>query len=189
MTSKWMKEREETEKRAAKFNGGFSKEITQCRRFIDYAGNSHGPFGYIGASYRTKVKDRIVEKLLIATGLGPDGIVDWLTSTDGRHMMDSVYKDTKVKEFEEIARESTKDAFIRVTLWSHPDYSIRNAKKLRQLILESLNDKAAEIIERSKKTRENVTQTRKDGKKIKEEHDRAKKNYEKARDKHDKDKK
>jgi hypothetical protein len=143
MTSKWMKEREETEKRAAKFNGGFSKEITQNRSFIDYTGSSHGPFGYVGASYRTKVKDRILEKLLRATGLGDDGVVDWIKSTDGRHMMDAVDKKTTIKEFEKIAREATKDAFIRVTLWNHPDYSLRNANKLRRLIVERLNDKAA----------------------------------------------
>ena len=116
-----------------KLTGGFSKEVTETHEFKDYA-NSKYPSGYIGAHNRSTNKDKIVENALRATGLGDHGVAVWLTSGDGRHMMDDIGR--TIAEFKERVNEYTKNAFINVTVWSHPDHrgSLLSSDELKRLL-------------------------------------------------------
>jgi hypothetical protein len=93
-------------------------------------------FGWIGHSGRTVLKDKILEKVLRETGLEDGGVAVWLTSTDGRHIGDSVEGLTDAKEIEDKLRASTKDAFLNVCVWEHPDHdgSWSGTIKLREKI-------------------------------------------------------
>ena len=67
--------------------GGLPDNIVNTAEFIDYA-KSGGACGYIGSSGRTSKRDIIVAKVLAGTGMGSNGIACWLSSGDGRYMMD-----------------------------------------------------------------------------------------------------
>ena len=102
------------------YRGGFSQAVFQSKTFQDYI--KHLPCGYIGSKARTKLRDATVESLLRKAGLGVEGIVDWLTSRDGRYLMDDVTSKTSLADFEERARDYTATAMEDVTVWNHPDY-------------------------------------------------------------------
>ena len=108
-----------------KFKGGFSDEVFESYEFQNYVTNSDGETkeytcGYIGAFNRTVSRDKIVEQALRDTGLGDNGIACWLTSTDGRHLMDDPAKN--LKEFKKRVTDYVKGAFENVTVWGHPDH-------------------------------------------------------------------
>jgi len=102
--------------------GGFSAEMAEARTAQRYRFSAKFSSGYIGSVDRTKERDRIVEAALRATGLGAEGVAEWLASSSGRHMMDHAYRGIPRAEFEKLVAKYTKHAFIEVTLWSHPDY-------------------------------------------------------------------
>lgn len=109
----------EIEKKVASFKGSFSREVTESYRWKEYVGDGRYVGGYIGNSSRSPRRDKILEKILREQGLGAEGIACWLSSTQGRHMMNDDV-DT-IKAFEKRARKYTKGAFWSVTIWSHPD--------------------------------------------------------------------
>ena len=102
--------------------GGFSDEVWNSYELQNYLKRGLYVFGYIGSCSRTNKRDKILEEALKNEGLGHSGIAVWLTSTDGRHLMDDTYKETSNKDFKKRVSEYVKDAFIRVTIWSHPDH-------------------------------------------------------------------
>jgi len=102
------------------YKGGLSEGVTSSYHFKDYVESGH-PSGYIGAYNRSANKDKIVEKALRDTGLGDGGVACWLTSGNGRHLMDDVGK--TIKEFKKRVNEYTKGAFEDVTVWNHPDHT------------------------------------------------------------------
>lgn len=109
-------------RKSRKYHGGFSDFVYNHPLFISYCGNKFGPCGYFGTSGRNIGKDKIIEGILIWRGLSVNQIVSWLTSTDGRHLMDG---DTPVSQgiFYRYATEYTKDALEKVTVWDHPEHN------------------------------------------------------------------
>ena len=96
------------------------------------------PCGYIGSSRRTAWSDKMLEAALRATGLGPHGIACWLTSTSGRHLADNLGRGAKAqKEFAKDVAEATKNAFLQVTVWNHPDHGgmLKDTISLEEKIL------------------------------------------------------
>ena len=81
-----------------KFKGGFSDGLFNSENFQDYI-KSGFVFGYIGSFSRKPGFDRIIEKGLRDEGLNDEGIATWLTSTNGRHIMDSVENKTTKAQF------------------------------------------------------------------------------------------
>lgn len=118
-----------------KFKGGFSEDVFNARNFQSYIESGH-VCGYIGDGHRTIRRDKLIEQALRATGLGNEGIATWLTSGDGRHMMDNVERKTTEAEFSKLCQDHCNYAFQKVTIWSHPDH---------QGNLKSSNDIAAKI--------------------------------------------
>lgn len=104
-----------------KWKKGLSDDVVFTEEFIDYTENREHPFGYIGSSNRTPERDKILEDLLRDQGLDGGGIAIWMTSGDGRHLMDDVDKNTTSAQFKKRAKEYTHGAFEDVLLWSHPD--------------------------------------------------------------------
>jgi hypothetical protein len=100
--------------------GGFSNGVVESNAWRRYVGDGTSVFGYIGASGRTSLLDEMLEHELRNQGLGDEGIATWLTSGDGRHLMDDM-PDTITKQKNRI-KEYTKNAFKDVTVWSHPDH-------------------------------------------------------------------
>ena len=79
-------------KRSARFNGigrgGFSYWLWSTPEVQQYIA---GPvFGYVGSSGRTRERDEIVEHALWRRGLSLNEAGTWLTSKDGRWLMDQV---------------------------------------------------------------------------------------------------
>jgi hypothetical protein len=128
-------------RRARRWQGGLSLEVVASPEFIQYAARAKGVFGYIGASERTPERDRIVEELLRATGLGANGLASWLSSGNGRHLMDDPGE--SIAEFRKRAKDYTKRAFLQVAIWSHPDHggmmrsSLELEKKLRAALADT----------------------------------------------------
>ena len=128
-----------------KFKGGFSDAVFKTDQFQKYAGG-YNVCGYLGSSQRTKERDIYLESFLSQEGLGPNGIAVWLSSGDGRHLMDSVEYTTTQKEFEEQVNNYCSGAFVSVTVWSHPDHTgfLGSSVKLRKLISEKFGSEAGE---------------------------------------------
>lgn len=114
------------------FQGGFSNDVFKSSAFQGYISSMYGVFGYIGNGDRNLSRDIVLERVLRDTGLEANGIATWLTSGDGRHLMDSVDEDTSLLEFTAHAEEYCKDAYARVTVWSHPDHK-GNLKSSREI--------------------------------------------------------
>jgi hypothetical protein len=102
--------------------GGLSDKVVNSYRFKKYTEGPFGVHGYLGSSLRTKRRDEIVEKELQNVGLGAEGIAFWLTSVDARNMMNEVTFKTSQRDFRVHVKEYVKDAFIKVTIWGHPDH-------------------------------------------------------------------
>jgi hypothetical protein len=120
-----------------KFQGGFSDEVENSTIFQNYTKRAEFCFGYIGSGSRTDKRDQKIEEYLRnVQDLGNEGISTWLTSTCGRHMMDQVDKNTSMKRFMEIVQAYCAEAFIQVTIWSHPDHlgSLSDTMKITESI-------------------------------------------------------
>jgi len=118
--------------------GGLSKEVWMNRDLQEYIKNhSNCVCGYIGSFERTIIRDKILEKILRSVGLKFSSVVCWITSTDGRHLMDGVGKRTTSSSFEKLCKDWSANAFLKVTVWSHPDHdgSLRSTIE----IIEKLN--------------------------------------------------
>jgi hypothetical protein len=102
------------------YKGGLSKDVYESFEFQGYIKRGM-VFGYIGSSNRSESRDRIVEEELRATGLKGEGIASWMTSTDGRHLMDD--PPHKLEAFREYVRKYVGNAFKKVVVWSHPDHT------------------------------------------------------------------
>ncbi len=139
-----------------KYKGGLSDAVVYTKEFIEYVKDGH-PCGYIGEWARTKKKDKIVEESLKTEGLGPSGIADWLSSGNGRHMMDSVERNTKEKDFIKHVKDNITGAFIDVTLWNHPDHrgSLASTIELREKLYKALREERNRANESLRKDREN----------------------------------
>jgi len=129
------------------YAGGFSKGVVESYPFKRYTAADVGVGGYIGSSSRTKRRDKIVEEMLRETGLKDWGIAEWLTSGDGRHMMDNVDRKTSEQAFRKKAKAYTKNAFIKVAIWSHPDHGGTLASTI------ALYDKLKEAFEKVREFR------------------------------------
>jgi hypothetical protein len=92
--------------------GGFSDEVFEAEYLQKYMKGV--PNGYIGSSYRRAWADKLVEAALRKTGLGPNGIAVWLTSTSARHLADKIGKDRG--KFGQLAISDTEDAFLDVAI-------------------------------------------------------------------------
>lgn len=103
-----------------KFQGGLSEDIVRSEQFQRYVGNGKYVCGYLGTSERTTDRDRVVEEELKRQGLEAEGVALWMTSTDGRHLMDDVPK--SLKSFRKRVQAYVDDAFVKVTIWAHPDH-------------------------------------------------------------------
>jgi len=99
--------------------GGLSDGVFNTQHLQEYMKGI--PFGYIGSSCRTAWADKLVEDALRATGLGNEGIATWLTSNSGRHLADNIQRGHQL-DFERAVARDTKNAFLQVTVWSHPDH-------------------------------------------------------------------
>lgn len=121
-------------RRSRKYQGGFSKDVASSHEFVRYASGKH-PCGYIGSSDRSPERDRILEDALRATGLEDEGIGCWLTSGTGRHLADDPC--STLNEWRKRVAEYTDNAFLDVTIWSHPDHggSWASTQKLREKLL------------------------------------------------------
>jgi hypothetical protein len=102
--------------------GGFTKGVVKSNAWARYVGKGENVWGYIGASNRTILLDKIVEKILREQGLKDEGIATWLTSGEGRHLMDDMPSMKNIKKVMERVADYTDDAFKKVTVWSHPDH-------------------------------------------------------------------
>ncbi len=107
--------------------GGFSDRVFHSHAVQQaiLANADDKPFiggGYLASTQRTPERDQYLEYALAKTGLGPNGIGMWLTSGDARHLMDNVTEQTSLRRFKVIVNREVKTAFLKVTLWSHPDH-------------------------------------------------------------------
>lgn len=110
----------DTEKKPLSFQGGLSRDVAKHWRFRQYV-SSGRPAGYIGNGNRTRGRDIVLENMLRKRGLGDGAIADWLTSNDGRHLMDDVDQKMTNKAFMHHARPYVERAFIMEFVWNHPD--------------------------------------------------------------------
>ena len=117
--------------------GGLSDELFDSHILQDYMQGVPG--GYIGSSNRTAWADKMVEDALRAQGLGPHGMATWLTSTSGRHLADNIERGKKA-EFAKVVKDYTSNAFLEVTIWSHPDHGgmWADTNKLTELLKKNL---------------------------------------------------
>jgi len=118
---------------------GLSDAVAGTVNYKQNCGTSH-PGGYYGSSNRTAEIDKVVESALQKQSLGPEGIANWLGSTSARHMMDDMPESQSGQEKK--IKEYTKNAFIDVTLWSHPDNvgSIGSFVDLQKKLSEALKN-------------------------------------------------
>lgn len=118
---------------------GLSDAVASTSRYKEYVGTSH-PGGYYGSSNRTAELDEAVESALQKQGLGPEGIAEWLSSSMARHMMDDMPESQSGQE--KRIKEYTKNAFVEVSLWNHPDNlgSIGSFMELQKKLLEALKN-------------------------------------------------
>ncbi len=98
----------------APFQGGFSDEVYCHPHFQAYIASADSNrakygvalvFGYIGSRDRTSARDRIVEARLRLKYRRLANVVAWLTSSDGRHMMDTPTRRTTTREFQTLAQK------------------------------------------------------------------------------------
>lgn len=127
-------------RKKTRIEGGFSYGVIETETFRRYAG-SKNVGGYIGQSARTKARDAIVEAELRRVGLHFNGVATWLTSGSGRHMMTDVDRKTTAQQFRRRVRNYVEDAFLDVTVWSHPDHrgSLASSGELRQKLRAAIN--------------------------------------------------
>lgn len=114
--------------------GGLSDGVAKSQHYREYTSREYTSrsdgvpcfpvWGYYGSSSRTNKRDQLIEKYLREEqGLSDEGISHWLSSGRGRHLMDNVDNKTTLKEFKELVQGCAGDAFLRVTIWSHPDHA------------------------------------------------------------------
>jgi hypothetical protein len=122
-----------------KYKMGLSDAVTATNRYKEYVGASH-PGGYYGTSNRTAEIDEMLESALQKQGLGPDSIAEWLGSTSARHLMDDMPESQSGQE--KRIKEYTKNAFVEVSLWNHPDNqgSVGSFMDLQKKLLEALKN-------------------------------------------------
>jgi len=101
--------------------GGYSEAVRDASLYKDYTKNNMGIYGAIGHSERTDSHDRILELALRKQGLGDNDIACWLTSTTARHCLNGM-KRMSGSEFANHIKSYVKDAFIEITIYSHPDH-------------------------------------------------------------------
>lgn len=137
----------EEEKKNYSWQGGFSDEVHKTYEFQNYAytikeGKSIATSccGYIGSSSRTKQRDQVLESFLRKQGMTNGMIATWLTSTYGRHFMDSIDKKTTLSQFEKRAAEYARDAFIKVVEWSVPGINWENRREFFNTLKKKLEE-------------------------------------------------
>jgi len=98
-----------------KYQGTLSDNLVQSNAYKRYIDEGH-PGGYFGAVTRSPEIDSYVEGRLRSLGLKDEGTAEWLTSTTARHMMTDKPTKARIDEY-------TKNAFMDVLVWSHPDHT------------------------------------------------------------------
>jgi hypothetical protein len=125
-----------TNERVLNYKGGLSDGVSNSYHFQKYT-KSECVGGYYGSGDRTDKRDQIIEKYLREEqGLGDEGISHWLSSGNSRHFMHNVDYKTTQKEFKELVKEYAGQAFLEVTLWSHPDHTgfLASTNRLREAL-------------------------------------------------------
>jgi hypothetical protein len=102
------------------YKGGLSEGIINSNVFRGYAVPGTGVFGYIGSWKRNASRDRVVEQVLRDQGLSDEGIATWLTSGDGRRMMDDPPRGSGA-EFKAHVESYTKNAKANALKWTVED--------------------------------------------------------------------
>lgn len=97
-----------------RLQGGLSDNLVKSEAYKQYI-DAGVPGGYYGSRQRTKKMDKYVEERLRSYGLGSESIATWLSSTAARHMADDKLTSERVDDY-------TKDAFVDILTWSHPDH-------------------------------------------------------------------
>jgi len=122
------------------YQGGFSDGVAKSDAFRKYVEGNPNVCGWLGQSCRTKARDAILEAALRAQGLKDEGVALWLTSGSGRHLGDNVDRSTTIKAFQENALSYTANAFIDVTIWSHPDHTgmMASTSEIRNILKKQL---------------------------------------------------
>jgi len=88
--------------------GGISDAVWNSKHLKQYRKGM--AFGYVGSFGRTIKLDKYVEKKLRSLGMGPNAIGIWMTSSNGRHMMDNPHSKSWIDSY-------LKDAHIHVCVW------------------------------------------------------------------------
>jgi len=119
------------------YQGGFSDELFQEEFLQNYIKSGHA-FGWIGNSdIRTEELDKILETTLKSLGATNHEIATYLTSTDGRHLADSLEELTPIQAKTAIQRLGPYIYNIS-KIYNHPEHkgnfksSLEIEKKLRE---------------------------------------------------------
>lgn len=95
----WM-DFEDYKNNPALLQGGFSDEVFNSPQLQKYIKTI--PYGWIGNYDRTFHADRLIEKGLRKRGISPSKMVNWITSSSGRHFGDSLGGYSKKEQKEKI---------------------------------------------------------------------------------------
>jgi len=125
--------------RKRNYKGGLSDEVYYTDTLQGYIHDGY-PAGYLGSLGRTAARDRIVEDVLAARGLNDDQIATWLTSTSGRHMMDS--PPVGDYAFRQHVIRDTQSALEDVIIWCHPEHegTLGSSMRLRRKLFPKKED-------------------------------------------------
>jgi hypothetical protein len=77
------------------FKGGFSDILFDNPIIQDYIGDGQLVYGWMGASERKEIHDRILERELISLNCPYNAICNWLKSSSGRYFMDNMPENDK----------------------------------------------------------------------------------------------
>ena len=109
-------------------------EMKPYRKYPDYT------FGYVGSFDRTKKTDKILEKRLKDLGLSTHQVAMYMTSTTGRHLLDSgtskkdIYKGTKDAR-ETVARYEKEESKPQLAKYPKPAKAKVKKPKQSSLVL------------------------------------------------------
>ncbi len=95
----WM-DYDEHKKDTSLYQGGFSDEVFNSPQLQNYIKTI--PYGWIGSYDRTFYADKLIEKGLRKRGISPSKMVNWITSSSGRHFGDSLGGYSKKEQKEKI---------------------------------------------------------------------------------------
>lgn len=101
------------------YSGGFTEAVTTRPEWVSYVDDCGEPFGYIGHECRSNRFDRAVEMFLRGAGLADGGVAVWLTSSNGRHFGDTLYRGMPDAELIESMERNLITAKRDLRDWGH----------------------------------------------------------------------